>query len=385
MSDCRALRAGWWVGGAVLCLLLFGCTHAANHQAAPAPSTSLSHSTALPQPPKERNVATFSLAGVQRAGHLALSSEWVAFSGCQACQDTDSPPNEVFAIRLPSSTPVVVARTAFPAGQTDWVELDGDTLIYTDQSRTQSDSQQSVIWTLNSINLRTRARTVLDSSHGQRNNWLPEPRTGQGYVAWVGKPAHDTGDGGTLTVARVDGSDRHVVLSQHIESSNLSINDGVCVFDAGPLPTSPTAPTSRNVYAVPLAGGTAQQLSHDGRAVNPTAFHGHVIWSEPAVNDTESIHTVALDSPSAPRQIFDGVNYQDVLGNGFIVFNVANSSQLDVISLDGGPPLTLTKDESVPLRVATSGDVFAYGTIPTAAEPAGSIHLVTFTTTPSPA
>lgn len=297
--------------------------------------------------------------GVQ---HLTLFGHWLAFAAARAGAQQIAERIEVIDTRTGRRS--VVASNEFPNGQTDWVEGTGNTLVWTAQSRVQTDSDPTAEWVLHSRNLRTGTNRQLDSSHGQPSAYIPTPEASNGWVIWAVASRLP----GTLDV-KVSNGDRTKVIARGVRPSGLGIAGRSAVFDSGPAQGGP-----RHVYAVPLSGGSASQLDLDGNAAYPSAGGNVAVWQEPLDGDPQAIWAVNLASRCPARAVWLEPNEGNaVAGNGFVAW--LQDGGIAAASLRNGPTVSVSKEAAVATRLAADGDLLAWGQPTVASQPDKSTTL----------
>ncbi len=286
--------------------------------------------------------------------HLTLWSHYLAFATAGATAQTPALPNQIKVIDTNTGTTRTVARSAYPTGLSDWLGGTGDWLVWTDQPREQDDSAMDVTWTMHLTNLVTGTDRVIASST-RAERLVPLPSAGDGYVAWAQLTAAGTGT--EIRTLPVAGGPARVVVADAAPSS-VTVSAGYVVYDGD-------SAHGRDVFEVPVTGGTPIQVSTSGHALYPQAAAGRVVWQEPPDGDPDALWQARLGPAPQPAQVLAGTpNHGNAVpGTNFVVFwNVDTATE--VVGLTGDKParavLASTHPAAVPPRLTSSDNRVAW-------------------------
>jgi hypothetical protein len=279
--------------------------------------------------------------------HLALVGHWLAYASCGHCGPGVSP-DEIRVVNLRTGRSRTVARTHWSGGQMDWVVGSRGVIVFTDQSREQTDSDPRTIWTLRAMDLRTGRTRLLDSSHGHLADTLPTPTAGDGRAVW-----------------NVEGpSPRHPrckvvnLTTLHVRTLRDPVSPGITVTTDDHLVW--LNGYNGHVYARRIGSTRTRRLSGSPKVSQVAAGDGAAVWSTPQYNDPTRMWVAGVTAHGfKPRIIWPHYNEQLAVGDGFVAYYDFNAS---VISLTGGKPLRLARNPDVPSRLAVSGHRVAFST-----------------------
>lgn len=303
-----------------------------------------------------------SVAALRIFGHYL---SWVACTGCSERGQAD----QLFVADLSQRTVGAVAGTRWPHGTIDWTAGTDEFVAWDDVSRVPSDLHPRVAWTIHAMDLRTRRRWVVASSHGHLTKFIPLLHANAGRLVWV---APDP-DGRTSDLV-VDAlrSRRTAIVKRQVLAFDARLWNRWVVYDDDWPPGRPGAnlespPKHREVYAVPVSGGPAIDLGGHHQANAPGVGSGYVVWGEPMYGDQQTIWVRRLSGGPA-RLVYRGGNVQREVGRAFVAL-WPNVGPLKVVPVhpgaDPGPPVVIDGGQPiyVPAHFAVSGNRLAHATV----------------------
>ena len=327
--------------------IVTGCTAGSSAPAAPVPSSASQSPVSVPNMiatvVSDRTVSL----GAHDVVHLSVFGNWIGFASGKLGQ---ARANRVWVMNQTTQRSREVARTQWPHGQTDWVEGTGDWLVWTDQSRQQSDQRNDVRWAIRAQNLRTGERMVIDRSDRHGDPAVPIPRAGDGRVAW-GRPA-SSGAGLDLFAFEFRSGQRHRVATSVVITDNPTTR-GRVIYDDGT--------TKRDLFQVSIRTGKRTVVSDSGRALNPRASDGHVVWLEPPFGDPQAIFVADVVDPNPVKVIEGPTNGNAVVGADFLAY-------WDGVTIKAAPlvesavPTPVGRNPYIPARMAAADDVLVFAT-----------------------
>lgn len=287
--------------------------------------------------------------------HVALGSKWLVYSQAKSGVPQQFP-NEVRAVDLTSKKTRLVARSAWPKGQSDWVLTDGDWVYWTDQSIAGADSPVGLHWRIDGRNLRTgRPVTVAKSAF---DSPVPLPVAANGKVVW----AQQARSGSTASVIQeydenTSRTTKLATLPAGAAPDQLAIGRAGVYFDA----TAPTGTTS-DVWRVGAPGKPAHRITTNGHARAVVADPASTVtaWSDTSgTSDPRSFTIARADVPR--RVVRSGVEYDLHLGNGFASY-ISAAGVLTVTPIGSTTQRRIATALSIPCRTSVDTNRIAYCT-----------------------
>ncbi len=286
---------------------------------------------------------------------LALWSHYLAFASAGPGAAPSANQNRIDVIDTDTGSMRTVAHSAYPTGLTDWLAGTGDWLVWTDQPREQEDGSMEVAWKIHLTNLVTGAdHTVATSSRAER--FVPEPSAGDGYIVW--SQLQSSGTGGELHVLAAGQTGQSRVVARNVAPSAVGVSAGYAVYDGD-------SAAGRDVYEVPVGGGTPVRVSTSGKVLYPSAGGGRVVWQEPPSGDPTALWQARLGSAPRPTPVLSGVRNAGnaVAGTNFVAYwNTEAKTVVVGLTGDSAAPPLLASDQpaAVPPRIAASDNRVAW-------------------------
>ncbi|MGH3498584.1 MAG: hypothetical protein ACRDP1_14070 [Nocardioidaceae bacterium] len=358
---------------AAVAVLLGGCTSSAiagHHVSTPTPgspeSTGRDHPADVLQLTSQTSVP---LPGEPSVLGLELFGSHLVWGACVGCSERFGNPNIVFVRDLTSGHTRQVAKSAWTSGLIGSVSGTGNTVVWTDLSRLPSEGDPNAEWAMWAENLRTGHRWTITSSHGRSDGDWPAAIAAEGRIVWRTLDV----DGRTSDIMVTDLATRHTsILVRHVLPFNASLSAGWVVYDDAFPPHQPgetwnrPPSNSREIYAVPVTGGTPRDLGGNHQASAPWAQGGWATWGQPVNGDQNQIWAVNLRSPDAsPRRVCWCSNNVREPGRSFVAFDGGTGGGVQVVSDTGGAaPATRLAGLAwyVPGGFSTEGPLVAFAT-----------------------
>jgi hypothetical protein len=372
-------KKAWTVLAGVI--LLAGCTHSstsardtpkqmpASPPASASGVTPAGNGTSTPESGKPAatlvSVARIPLSGQRDVESLRVFGGRVAWAAClPACALSDLP-NTVFVADLATGHMRQIARSAFPHGDIEWVGGSGDYVAWTDKDREFSDDDSSSIWLLKVMDLDDGTVWTAASSGGVARIGAPLFRMSGSDLAWLAPTANlDSSD---IRVVDLASHQVKTVLTGLQGGSMLGIDGSNIVYDANDAGVAPVdTQTRRDIFVLPITGGTPRMLSDQHDVTFPSAGEGWAAWGTPNNGDAAQVWAASIGGPPAARMVYDGGNVQRVVGQHFVALWTNGTTALLVVPLakDGAPgnPLPVTGTPYIPAHFDAAGDQLAYAT-----------------------
>lgn len=287
--------------------------------------------------------------------HLALGSRWLVYSQAKSAVAQDFP-NEVVAVDLATYRSHVVAGSAWPKGQSDWVLTDGDWVFWTDQSIAGADSPAGLRWAIRGQDLRTgRTVTVTKSAF---DSPVPLPVAGNGKVVWAQQER--TGSTASALQEYVIASGSLIRLAT-IPAGQLP--DQLAIGGRGVYYDAATVDAKKSdVWRVSAPGSPPHRVTSNGQARAVVADPGSATtaWSNGSLTSDPVSFTIAR-SDGAGTVVKSGLEYDLRLGSGFASY-ISAGGDLMVVPTPSGVRRRIASNLSVPCRTATAGHRIAYCT-----------------------
>jgi len=285
-------------------------------------------------------------------------------------QNTDAKAVEV--VELATEDARVVARSRWPEGLVNWVQLAGDTLIYTDQDRLPDSWDMRSKWRLYALDLVTGERTVLATSGGRAQPWLPAPHSAEGFVVWSElQNRRDLADGVRVRLWRPRWEKPRTLMDHaKVLMTSEQISDGQLVY-IGPSGGKVKGYFRQDVFTVPLrGGGEPVQLSDHNWVDWVAAADGMAVWSKrrnPRRNDLADPYTHwsrPLDRSEPAVRIQRGFTSSNVVaGTGFAAWWPLDADGIVLSSFDGANQSELTNLRiHVPARLSAHRKLLIFAT-----------------------
>ena len=308
-----------------------------------------------------------------RVGHVTLAGERVLI----AVGTGSHSPDRVLVAEPGTRRTRELARTAWRGGLMDWVEATGDTVVFTDQDREQSDAERDTRWRMYALDLATGRRRVLASSGNRATAWVPLPRAMESQVVWA-QPGTAPGRFTEFVWAPGQAAPRAVLRDAQLQPGTESVTAHQLVY-VGPPASARGA--GGDIYALDLtAGSRPRPLTTTGLVMRSWARGGHVVWEnhigpaeDPAVehlDDPYSHWAAPLAQPGSARRLQHGYSSGNVVVGDTFAAWLEQDGRIGLAALDGSWHTTIDAEvgASVPARLAADGPRLAYGTTVTGAD-----------------
>jgi hypothetical protein len=297
---------------------------------------------------------------------------WVSYRCCNIS-------NQVHVHDVKTRTDRIVFRSR---GEASWIVGDGNTLVWIDQSATQSDTEPKVDWVMYAQDLLTGRRTVLTRV---KHNLVPLVRAGAGHVVWAGDPI---GGGNPFEVVslhdwRIGDPAGPRVLAKQIrfgDGSESLTSRGV--YFVGPAVTGPDA-RGGDVYFLPWSGGKPTPLTRTGLVdyVAASADDSTVGFQQkdPQAEFNQPYSTWYFDHGTSQRIERKMNNGNLVAGTGFLAWMDGLDVRVSILDGAASNPLTLSTDLAPGSFLRADGSQLVYGTRPADATDSTPtrVHVVT--------
>jgi hypothetical protein len=160
----------------------------------------------------------------------------------------------------------------------------------------------------------------------------------------------------------------------------LGIDGSDIVYDANDAGVAPVdTQTRRDIFVLPITGGTPRALSDQHDVTFPSAGAGWAAWGTPNNGDAAQVWVAAIRGNLAARMVYGGGNVQRVVGQHFVALWTNGTTELLVVPLaaDGAPgsPVDIAGTPYIPAHFDAAGDELAYATDTDPASPADVITL----------
>lgn len=294
--------------------------------------------------------------------HVALTSGLLAFAAAsQKSSDGRLDSISVYDLRTKSLKTVVESQWA--TGWTDWPELYGNWLIWTDVSSMMTDGWKGD-WTLEAEDLQSGRRVRLDA--GSNSGYVPIPRATDRGVVWDAQTA--SGDGSVLMV-KIWTDDMSGPRTLRLGPQRFRSGSEYLLKDSSVLLVSQDGQRSdSSVFSIVSA--KISRLSNSGKILD-VATNGvlALVTSRAALNnhlDPYRLDLVRVGDPSVQTTLQKGAfEGNAVLGDNFaawltreghVALSYLNGKRVDVGAFNTGTFY-------VPGRLAAHGDTVAFATL----------------------
>ncbi len=243
-----------------------------------------------------------------QVNHVQVSGDTVVF----AHPESGDLPSAVGVVDMGDpTTATTVARSQWPGGLIDWVEVQGDTVVYLDQDRIVGTDALASQWRLWALDLGQGTRSLLASSGASERPWVPVPNAGPDGFVWVEWLSDSKPEQGQ----RIRwwqpgwGAPRTLTEGVFVDEATLTATDGMWVYSArsGGIVDGMSA---HDVFVRPLAGGKARQLTDTGVVTTFDLSDDQLVWAQRAVpgetkqkySDPYSHWALTLPDPTDPAK-----------------------------------------------------------------------------------
>lgn len=311
-------------------------------------------------------IASLPLPGLNDVTQVRVAGDRVAFAACHHCSNSDFA-DTLYTASLRPQRITEVARSDWPSGEIGWQGLTGDRLAWLDLAHVPREGAPLGDWRLWIENLGSGRRRLLATNDGP-DDPFPLPEAAGGSFVWL--RASDGGHTRSVVVLQPEARRPHTVARHVLAFTAWPAGDRV-VYDDGWPPGRPGASLSRpvrrrEVFSVPIGGGTATDLGGGHTAHLPVAAGTWAVWGQPEYGDQGSIWGAPADGSSKPRELARTTSVGISGGDGFAAF-WKESEGIFVVGTTTAAGIQNVEPRAsqtyIPAHFAASGHELVYATV----------------------